>query len=254
MPRHVEAWMDGVALHSVGPVMIQQVYEDPPQMEIVTGERPGRPGERLIATTRKGLRVAIEVVIRELFDLRARTRTQEKLAAWATGRYLMLSNHYGRRLKVTCTGMPTLGSARDYTSALRLEFTAHDVPYWEDAAQTTMSLSGGAQSGRLFVPGTAPAPVCIVVEPMSGALTTFAASVAGQRIALSGLSVPQGGRLLFERDRWDDLAITQGGVSLLRRRSAQSADDLIAAPGRADVSFEADTDCSVRFGVRGRWA
>ena len=45
MPRHVEAWIDGVALSSVGPFLIQQVYEDAPALEITEGERPGRSGQ-----------------------------------------------------------------------------------------------------------------------------------------------------------------------------------------------------------------
>ena len=246
--------MDGVALSTVGPVIIRQVHEDPPQMEIITGERPGRTGERLIATRRKSLRVTIEVIIQELFNLSARSRVQERLAAWAMGSILELSNHPERRLHVACTAMPSIGEVRDYTSALRIEFMAYDVPYWEDAAPMQTTLSGTEGSGQLLILGTVETPVSLSIKPTGGALAAFTVTVAGQSIALTGLSVPQGEELRFERDRWDDLAILLGGASLLSRRSAESADDLLSDPGRAAVSFTANTECTVTFSARGRWA
>ena len=254
MPRHVEAWMDGVALSSIDAVMIRQIHEDPPQLEIVTGERPGRYGERLISTTRKSIRVVIEVVIRELFDLGKRTRIQERLAAWTMGSVLELSNHPGRRLRVTCSAQPTLGDVRDYTQSLRMEFTAHAVPYWEDAGRTQLTLNGSKNSGKLFIPGTVRTPVSLSIRPTGGKLTAFTATVEGMSIALNGLSVAQDEELRFERDVRDDLAIVQGGASRLSRRSAESADDLLASPGRAAVGFAANTQCTVTFSVRGRWA
>ena len=254
MPRHIEAWMDGVALSSVGPILIQQVYEDAPRMEIVTGERLGRYGERLISTTRKSLSVSIEAAIRELHDLGVRARVQERMAAWAMGSELRLSNHPRRRLLVSCSAMPALNAARSYTQTLRIEFTAYAVPYWEDAIPTQTTLSGKSGKGMLMIDGTAQTPVNVTVRPTSGTLTSFAATAGDQHIALDGLSVQTGESLRFERSRWDDLAILLGETSQLSHRSAQSADDLLARPGRADVAFTADTACKVTFSARGRWA
>ena len=254
MPRHIEAWMDGVALSSIGQILIQQVYEDPPQMEIITGERPGRYGERMISTTRKSLRVSIEAAIQELHDLSVRARIQERMAAWAMGRELRLSSRPERRLLVSCTAMPALSAVRNYTQTLRIEFTAHAVPYWEDAVPMQTALRGTRGSGTLVIPGTVRTPVSLTVRPTDAALTSFTATVGGAFIALSGLSVPKGESLSFERSEWDDLAILLGGASQLSHRSAQSADDLLARPGRADVAFTANTACEVAFSTRGRWA
>lgn len=244
--------MDGVALSTVGPFIIREVHEDPPTMEITNGERPGGYGQRLILKKRQSLKVAIEVVIRELFDLSARVRHAEALAAWAQGSVLELSNHPGRRLLVYCSGEPAVGEVRDYNSVLRVELTADTVPYWEDA---TPSLATAAStSGTLYVPGTALTPVGLTVTPTEDTLTEFSVTVGGQTIALTSLSVPQDGVLRFDRDSRDDLMISYNGASMLSKRSAASADDLFTAPGLAAYSYTADADCDVVLSVRGRWA
>ena len=65
MPRHIDAWMDGVGIASVGPILIRQVREDPPVMEIQTGERPGRYGQRVLSKKRQSLKVTLECNVRE---------------------------------------------------------------------------------------------------------------------------------------------------------------------------------------------
>lgn len=254
MPRHMEAWMDGVALSTLGAILIQQVHEDAPALEITEGERPGRYGLRLLTRKRQTLKVTIEVALRERFDLALRARLLEDLAAWAQGSVLELSNHPERRLQVQCTGEPTLGEVRDYTSSIRMEFTAHAVPYWEDCSSSGIAVSGSSGSGTLLIPGTVPAPVSLTVKPTGGQLTSFSVTVGGQQITLAGLSVARNSLLFFERDARDDLAIRSGTGSLLSKRSAASVDDLLVAPGKTTVSFTANTACTVTFSVRGRWA
>ena len=56
MPRHVDAWMDGVALSTVGPILIRQVHEDPPVLEIQNGDRPGGYGQRVLSKKRQSLK------------------------------------------------------------------------------------------------------------------------------------------------------------------------------------------------------
>ena len=254
MPRHVDAWMDGVALSTVGPILIRQVHEDPPVLEIQNGDRPGGYGQRVLSKKRQSLKLAIECQIRELFDLAARSRAVEALARWTQGSVLELSNHPDRRLLCYCSGEPALGEVRDYTASVRLEFTADAVPFWEDKLQTALAMSGSAGTGTLLVPGTAETPVCISVKPTGAALTSFSATVGGQTISLSSLSVAKNSMMYFERDLRDDLAIRSGTSSLLSKRSAASADDLFVKPGGASVSFTANTACDVTFSVRGRWA
>ena len=257
MARHIDAWMDGVALTNIGPILIRQVYEDPPTLEISTGEKPGRYGQRMLQRKRQSLKVAIECQIRELYDLPKRARIVEEMARWASGSVLQLSNHPGRQLHVYCSGEPTLGDVRDYTSAIRMEFTADDVPFWEDKAPTRVTLSGDDEEDELMIPGTVPAPVSLTVtvsSASSAALTDFSVTVGDQTIVLDELEIAAAGTVTFERDARDNLMIRSGTTSLLSKRTAESADDLLAGPGVTAVSFTSDVACSVVYSVRGRWA
>ena len=254
MPRHVEAWMDGVALSSVGRVLIRQVHEEAPSLAIQTGEKAAGYGQRLLSKKRQSLKVSLDCQIRELFDLAARSRAAEEISRWAQGSILELSNHADRRLHAYCSAEPALGDVRDYTASIRVEFTADAVPYWEDRAPAQLVKTGSSGSGSLLVPGTAEAPMCVTVKPTGGALSSFTVDVDGQQIALSGLSVAQNALLLIERDARDDLVIRSGETRLMNKRSAASADDLFVKPGIASVSFTANTACDVTFSIRGRWA
>lgn len=254
MPRHVDAWMDGVALSTVGPILIKQVYEDPPTLDIQNSEKPGGYGQRMLSKKRQSLKVALECQIRELYDLAVRTRAAEELSRWVQGSILELSNHPDRRLQCYCSAEPTLGAVRDYTSTIRVEFTADAVPYWEDKLSSEIAFSASSGSGTLLVPGTVETPVCISVKPTGAALSSFSVTVAGQTIALSSLGVAKNSLLYIERDARDDLCIRSGATSLMSKRSAASADDLFVKPGSAAVSFAANTTCTVTISARGRWA
>ena len=114
MARHVEAWMDGTRLSDIGPIIIQDVNELPPDMEITYGVRAIRSGQNIQKYRRKSLRLTIEAAVRELFDLGKRTAVQQAMAGWASGSILELSSHPGQQLHVICKNVPTLGKIRDY--------------------------------------------------------------------------------------------------------------------------------------------
>lgn len=254
LPRHIEAYMDGVPLSSISPVLLNGVYEDAPELELTEGDRPGRYGYRLLGKKRQTLKVSLQMVIRELHNLPARSQALEAIAHWCQGEVLELSNHPGRFLAVSCTSEPSLLDDRDFTSRIRAEFTAYQVPYWQDKRLSASALESGLTgSANIRIPGTVPSPVMLSVVP-SAALTSFSVTVAGQTIALTGLTVPANGELVFARDALDNLAVTLNDVSQLSHRSDVSADDLMADPGYAAVSYTADAACTVTVKTRGRWA
>lgn len=254
MPRHIDAWMDGVALSSIGPFMIKQVSETAPTMSVQSGERPGRYGQIITSRKRQSLKLTMEVVILELHDLARRAALVEQLAAWAAGSVLELSNHRGRRLHVVCTGVPTVGNARDYNAAIRTEWTAFAVPYWEDVTANVTSLNGKSANGTLLIDGTEQAPVDVTVEATGGKLTSVAVTVGGNKIELKSLNVAKGSTITISRDDRDDLIIRSGTEGLLSHRTAESADDLMVRPGRTSVEYTANTACRVMFSARGRWS
>lgn len=253
MPRHVEAWMDGMALSAIGPFSIKQVTEAAPTMSTQTGERAGRYGQIITGRKRQSLKVTMDVVILELHDLARRARLTEQLAAWAAGRVLELSHHQGRRLHVTCTGVPTVGNARDYNAAIRIEWTAFAVPYWEDTTENAATLTGSTGTGTLWIDGTEETPVDVRVEATGGKLTSFLVTVAGRRIELKELNLPKGSVLTFSRDDRDDLIIRCGTEGLLSHRTAGSADDLMVRPGSTYINYTANTSCRVTYIAHGRW-
>lgn len=250
--RHIEALMDGVALSSLGPYLIQGVSENAPELTVTFLDRPGGDGQWLSYRQRRNLQITLRVAIQEVRDLARRSHCAEQLAAWACGSVLQLSNHPDRRLHVVLIGLPSLGDARNYTQELQVVWTAVAPPYWEDTVPTRTSLSGTSATDALWVPGTAETPAGVTVTPES-ALTDLTVTAGAHTIQLTELAVPAGTPLTFSRDGQDRLQIASGGVSLIRKRTAASADDLILAPGSAAVSFEANAACSVIFETRGRW-
>ncbi len=255
MARHVDAWMDGVQLSSIGDVIIQNVNEPAPDQETTYVQRPVRSGQDVQKNKRKSLKVTIETVIRELYDLPRRTRIQQAVAEWATGGVLELSNHPGQRLRVIGKASPALGKVRDYNSTVSIELEADVVPYWENLQPNSASGSGSSGSVSLLIDGTADEiPVEATFTP-SGTLTSLTVTVAcggvTRQIALSGMSVS--GTVVFGRDDYDRLTIKNGSTSLLRYRSDSSADDLIVPHGNATVSWSANVSGSMVFSARGRW-
>lgn len=252
--RHIDATMDGVALTTIGGIIVKEAHEDAPTMEITSGERPGRYGQLLLGKKRQSLKVAVECLIMEIHNLATRTAKAEALAKWADGSVLELSNHPGRVLNGYLSAAPALGEVRDYNSTLRVEFTADVIPYWEDKTATTVTDSGTEESGNLTVPGSAPTPISITVKPNSGTLTSFSVTVGGQTIALTDISVGTLQTLYIDRDARDSLRIRRGSTSYMSKRTAASADDLMVNPGTVAYSFTANTACSVTFSFKGRWA
>lgn len=251
MPRHIDAWMDGVALESLGGVILQAVSEDAPGMELTTGARPGRSGTRLLVRKRTELQVSMQVAIRERFDLGRRTAIIQALAAWADGSVLEMSNHPGQRLHVKCTSFAAPGEVRNWAEPVRIGVTAYEIPFWEDSVPSSWTASGSTATETLHVTGTAPAPVDVTLSPTADTLTGFSLTVAGQTLTLAGLSVGTSASVVIDHDALDLIRIRTGTTSLLDKRTG--ADDLIATPGACAVSYTASTACSLTLTVRGRW-
>lgn len=256
MARHIDAWMDGVRLADLGAILIQELTEPTADQEITYGNRPGRAGRDVLVNRRRLLRVTIGIAIRELYDLPKRTAILQAVAGWASGSILELSNHPGQRLHVQQKSAPALGSVRDYTTVMTLDFEASVIPFWEDIDPVTWSHTGSSGTGTMIIPGTVDqVPVEASFTPASGSLTALTVTaVSGgvtQQIQLTGMSVA--GPIVFGRDADDRLTITGGGVSLMRYRTQESADDLLIPCGAATVSYTANRSVTASFSARGRW-
>ena len=259
--RHIDATMDGVALPSG--IIIREVHEDAPTLEILNGERPGRAGQLVLGRKRQSLKVTMECLITEIHNLQTRAEKAQALAQWANGKVLTLTNHNNQRLNGHLTAVPTLGEVRDYNSPLRVEFTADVIPYWENTTEYSRSLSLQNGFSSFTVPGTAPTPVRLEIKPTGGTMHEFtfrlATSQAGLSTApvltLSDMSISTSQTLYIDRDERDNLYIRVGSASAMSKRTPSSPDDLIAIPASTNtyMQWSADVAHNSTLKVRGRW-
>lgn len=255
MPRHVEAYLDGRSLRDAAPrIWITQITEDAATLEPRTSVFPGWDGERLIRTERRSLTVHIECQVHEVHNLTARAAALDAIAAWAGGGgILTVSYRPHQRLRVTPTAVPALGAARDYTQTITADLTAYAVPYWEDMTVRTAEPAAAASGETLLsVPGSVDTPLDAEITP-AAALTSLQITTARGAVALQGLSVAAGKKIILSHTEDDILTITADGTGVLRCRTAASADDLLIPAGPSTVAWTADAACAVKLMARGRY-
>ena len=255
MARRMKVWCNGVSLTDAVPsAIIRGIYEDNPENDLMTGERPGQPGQWVIYNKRTQLTVRIEIVIREVFDLEARARALQAVCVWAQNGILELSNRPDQQLNCVVIQRPALGADRDYTQTFSIEFAAISCPYWqsrfEDIASTT-----GTTGEVVFNPaGSLETPLMFTVTPSADTLTAFSATCNGATLSFSGLDIGAGETLELYYDENALQWIKADGVSALGKRNANSDDDIFIKPGTTNtISFTANTACSVTFKARGRY-
>lgn len=255
MGRRMNAWINGVSLVDAVPsAIISNVYEDDPENDLVTGERPGYPGQRVISRKRTRLTVKIEVVLRIVHDLAARATALQAINAWAQDGILELSNRPNQRLQMIVAKRPSLNTDRNYTQAMTVELAAIAIPYWEASETNKATATGTTGSVTLTPSGTVDRlPLCFTVKP-GASLTSFSATVHGQTISLSGLSVAANTLLKLYYDADGLQWITSNGTSVISKRSAASADDLWVYPNQDNtIAYTASTSSEVTFEARGLW-
>lgn len=254
MSRHVQAWINSVEITDASHlVILREPAEQPPETELITGERPGAPGARLIGTKRTRLTVTLGFVLRNIFDLAARTQAIEDVNAWAQDGILELSNHEGRQLQMAVTKRAALGTIRDYNQVYTIECAALACPFWQDKGVSSASASGASGTVHLSPPGTVDRlPLELTVTPASAALTSLTVGVNGKQMQFGGFSLPAGQALRLYYDEQMLQWITLNGVSTLGARQSGSADDLFVLPRQDNaISFTANTSVQIQARARG---
>lgn len=255
MKRHVEVWINGVEMRDADPrVVIQQFRDGVPEVETVFGESPWRDGQRFIARRRLTKEIQIAFQIRELYDMGKRQEVLDAVNAWAQDGILETNVQPGKFIRVIASGWATQQSARDAVETYTVTFTAAS-PYWEESGQTTQSVTGTASTGTIINGGTAQAPVKVTVMPESSSATVTAATltVGDSSITLQGIAATQSAPLVIDYDERGFLGITVGTTSALSKRTAASADDLMAIPGANTIGLAADVSAEAVFSLRGRY-
>lgn len=248
--RH-RVWLDGQGLGEVDPaIIVTDIIEAEPEMYFATAARAKGDGLTVTRRSRRSLSVTVRFLIREYDPLR-RSAVLEKVHRWAMGKTLTLSHRPGQELTVVVDVLPALSSALKWTGELALTFTAYAQPYWHSAIPAVLA----ANSGSLYVEGTAPAAPTDVSITLTGAASTLTVRVADAAITLAGLSLPAGSVIAFTHDEQGLLHIACGDTPLLPFRTAASSDDLLAVPGKFNaLSCTGDQPVKATFSIKGVWA
>lgn len=244
-------WMDEIPLHEIDPaVYVIDIEESVPAVNVMTSGRGMGDGTHVLSRRRQSLSVTVRVMVHE-YDIAKRKEIFGKIAEWATnGKYLMISDRPGQRLRVSCDIPPTAGSSLRWTNIVSVTFTAYEKPYWEDTEKTTISKTGESGSMTMNVPGNAgKTTVDVKVENTGGAaITDFTVAVGDTQFAFPGINIAPGATASYEYDDEGILHIPA------QNRTPESSDDLLAVCGANNaVSFTASGSCTVTVSARGRW-
>ena len=253
MISRYEATLDGVALTSLSPsILITDIQYDEPGRRRETFVPAKTEGGRIVRTYKEKAKVHILFQIRAYETIMRQTICQA-ICAWARdGKMLQVSDRPGQRLMCVCSEMPTITSALRWTDSLTIGFEAQNPPYWQEDAETKLTLAGSNVSGLLVVPGSAPDTVVEATIIPQAALNEITLRVEDTTLTLTNLNAAVGNRITITYD--DNLiqSIKNGNTSILNKRSG--ADDLKAYCGKSNyTSFTATAACTVIFSARGRW-
>ena len=252
--RHtLEAYMNGVALTSLGGIQITNISHTPAQVEVISTPLALAHGESVLQINKKQAMVGIEFIMPGISP----SQRQEKLLAvieWTKQGPLTVSDRPWQQLNCICTSPPHFTSAITRLERLTALFTAYEIPYWEDTLPSMLPLSGLNGTGSLFVPGTANETYAeIKAAPASGTLNELTLTVGEDTIAFADLGATAADPLTITYNK-NIQKIMVGNNSALDKRTAESADNLRVMLGVPNtVSFEADVLTTVQFSARGLW-
>lgn len=250
MISRYEVSLNGVPLSSLYPasIYVSDIAHTAASVTYATNRLMGRQGAYSGKPYITAARVGISFAVRE-YSTQRRQEVVQDIAAWAmNGGWLETSDRPGQRLYVRCTQYPSVASAMRWTDDLSVQFTAYDLPLWQDIAPHTVTVANGG-TGTLYLPGHYKTEVEAVITA-GAALGSIALTCGDTSLTLSGLSVPADGTVTISyTEDHRILQIMQGTTSLLDKRTGD--DDLIAEPGNNTVGLTTDGAASCVFKVKG---
>lgn len=253
MISRYRVWMNGQALDEMdGSICITDIREKTPKMQAETCDRADGMGTRLLRMARQSLSVTVRFSVRE-YDTAKRREVLNQVRAWAKEGYLQTSDRPGLRLYVVCEKLPNADSALRWTDDVEMTLTAYDCPWWEEESPVQATYSGSAGSATLANAGTADSVLDADIT-CYGVVDSMRISTGGRAFALQGLGMLHGDKVLIGHDERGILSIRNGsGESLMAKRTAESADELVLSPGDNEITFTADASCTAVFSTRGRY-
>lgn len=199
----------------------------------------------------KSVSISFEI---HAYDIRQRTAIKNAVEAWAkNGGRLEINDHEGQYMRCVCSKFPTIESVRNWTDPLTIQFTANDIPFWQENMPSSITLTAGTSgSGTFFVPGSVNGALVEANIHTNAAITSVALTVNGRTLTLSNITVSSGKDIKITYDDKAIQSIKVGTTSLLGNRTGVT--DLLANCGENNtVSFTSDASVTVTFSVRGCW-
>lgn len=257
------AWLNGISLSSLDASIIVRPAIEPEQKPNITYIANAGPSGRFIASNRQDSKVIkVRFSIKGLSNLTERAHIIDIVNGWASkGGNLQISSRSDQQIGVTCIKYATPSDIISLAGVYVLEFEANGVPYWQDIVPHVSEFqnSRGSGSGGFVMTGNVETMVEFSITPENGTMTELAVGIGNSSNQTSydfefyGLQLASGQTMTITYDQYDILSIVADGVSVLDKRTAESADDLVAFPGMVVVGFYADTLCTGRFSARGRY-
>lgn len=251
-----EAWMNGEALGSVSPYLyITGIECRPAALTVRTVEPGARDGEMEGVSRWKGATVTISFILQKSSGPE-RENILQAVYAWGKRGILEISDRPGKQLHVICTAPPYVPDNLSWGNIMSLKLQTMENPFWEEKVPARFTTSAGTSgSGDLYVPGNiGKARVEATVTPGSGTMANCTLTVGGYTFTLTGVNATASNPLKVTYDDRGILSIKVGDTSVLDKRSAGSADDLLAECGSTvHVSFTASASATVTFAARGLW-
>jgi len=257
--------LGGVQLDELDDRIIITGIDESAGKESITGVASAYgPGQRITNMRRETLDVTVKFAMRiKNDDMAGRAELLEAVNAWAApGGWLKVGYRPNRRLNVILAQAPGGGDMFTWNSEFSLTFRAYSVPYWADTIDTTAE-SGSKANGSMSidVPGSANTVANVTVANMSGStINHVKLTVAGKVIEFNSLSMTgseslvidhvQNSKIFYFRSR---CGTSDSMRSVMKRRTAESADDFTVSPGITSVAWEADRAVKVTVKVRGRY-
>lgn len=223
--------LNGVGLNAIDTRFhVANVEEEAPKIKVTTQSRAKYDGLRMMRRERETRRIIVHVVLWER-DKMKRLEMYDKLVEWAeNGGMLTLGYRNGQQIRVECTELPDI-SGRDWKEEVDVVFTAYD-PYWRglDPMATSVSTAAGQTATAYLRPrGTARHTFLEfeITNTDTAAMSSLSVSVNGGSFILRGLTLAYGKTLIASYDNHGFLALKVDGTSVMDKRTADSADDLV---------------------------
>ena len=266
--KRFEATLGGVDFSTLADeLVLVDIVENPVQMDTQTVPLAWGEGLRRIRNARKSLSVELHFAIRTQ-DVVRRAEIRDLVAGWVgNGGALKVNYRPDRVLYVKDDTPPALGSSLNWTELIVLTLTAYAVPYWQSENPTTIAIntktldSGENWFANVFHPEGNAGNVKVdgtLVNSGTGPLTHLRILCGNTFFEFDGMNVAAGMPILISYEDGilavKDFFNFSGDQNLLRFRTAESSDDLLAIPNQDNnLQISADQPITGNMSARGTW-